>query len=313
MPINLEVFDTYKVLVLGAGASAHLDYPLGSRLSDNILKSTEDPAAPCFIKLREMGFSENLILQFHQAFGRSGQPTIDAFLEKRRDEFMEIGRAAIACELVKYEAEPPLTVRKGNWYFHLSEELTRQIDLNDLGFVLVTFNYDRSLDKFLHDFLWNTYPHQAQSLERHLPILHVHGLLGYLEHQTDREPRRPYKPTDSPEEILASSKCIQFPVELESQHSEEMADARRAIQEARRVVFLGFGYDTTNLRRLGIHHPMAGLQWTGKDKYFGTAYQLPRSAIEKLSQASEGRLILGDSQTTIYDYLLKENCWKKGS
>ena len=101
MPINLEVFDTYIVLVLGAGASAHLGYPLGSRLSDNILKSTKDPAAHCFIHLREMGFSEDLISQFHQAFGRSGQPTVDAFLEKRGDKFMEIGRAAIACELVK--------------------------------------------------------------------------------------------------------------------------------------------------------------------------------------------------------------------
>jgi hypothetical protein len=226
---------------------------------------------------------------------------------------MEIGKAAIACELVKYEAEPPLTVRTGNWYFELSEELTRQIDRNYLGFVLVTFNYDRSLDKFLHDFLWDTYPHQAQSLEHHVPILHVHGFLGYLEHQTDREPRRPYKATDSPEEILASSKCIQVPVELGGRHSEEIVDARRAIQGAKRVVFLGFGYDITNLRRLGIHHPMAGLQWTGKDKYFGTAYQLPKSTIEELSAASEGRLILGDTQATTYDYLLKEDCWKKRS
>ena len=313
MPINLEVFDTYIVLVLGAGASAHLGYPLGSRLSDNILKKTKDPAAPGFIHLREMGFSEDLISQFHQAFGRSGQPTIDAFLEKRGDKFMEIGRAAIACELVKFEDEPPLTVRQGNWYFKLSEEVTRQIDRNDLSLVLVTFNYDRSLDKFLHDFLWNTYSHRAESLERHLPILHVHGFLGYLEHETDRKPRRPYRATDSLEEILASSKCIQVPAELEGQHSQEMADARRAIQGARRVVFLGFGYDTTNLRRLGIYHPMAGLQWTGQDKYFGTAYQLPRSTTEELSAASEGRLILGDSQDTIYDYLLKENCWKKRS
>ena len=313
MPINLEVFDAYTVLVLGAEASAHLGYPLGSRLSDNILKSTKDPAAPCFIQLRKMGFSEDLISQFNEAFGRSGQPTIDAFLEKRGDEFMEIGRAAIACELVKYEAEPPLIVRTGNWYFQLSEEVTRQIDRNDLGFVLVTFNYDRSLDKFLHDFLRNTYPHQVESLERHLPILHVHGFLGYLEHQTDRKPWRPYRATDSLEEILASSKCIQVPVELEGQHSQEMADARRAIQGARRVVFLGFGYDTTNLRRLGVYHPMAGQRWTGEDKYFGTAYQLPRSTTEELSAASEGRLILGDSQTTIFDYLLKENFWKKRS
>jgi hypothetical protein len=312
MLINLDLFDTYTVLVLGAGASAHLGYPVGSQFSDNILESTRDPAAPSFIQLHEMGFSHDLILNFRQVFSASGALAIDAFLEKRQ-EFIEVGRAAIACELVKYEDETPLSVRTGNWYFQLSEQLRREIDRNDVGFVVVTFNYDRSLDKFLHDFLWNTYPQRTQSLEHYVPILHVHGCLGYLEHQTGREPRRPYKPTASSDDILAFSKGIQVPVELANKLSPEMVDARDAIRGAKKVVFLGFGYDSTNLRRLGIDFPLAGQRWIGENKYFGTAYQLPKGRIEELSTASEGRLILGDSGTPIYDYLLRENCWKNRS
>jgi len=146
--------------------------------------------------------------------------------------------------------------------------------------------------------------------------LHVHGRLGYLEHQTDYEPRRPYKSTASSEEILASSRSIRIPVELEGNPlGLEMVDARDAItsKKARQVVFLGFGYDSTNLRRLQIDDPFAGLRWIGDKKYLGTAYNLESSRIEELSAAGERRLTLGDSHTTIYDYLLKENCWKKGS
>jgi hypothetical protein len=313
--INFDLLDTYTVLVLGAGASAHLGYPLGSRLCDNILESTKNPTAHSFIQLHEMGFSENDILAFNRAFGASALPAIDVFLGKR-NEFLELGRAAIACELVKYEDEDRLRRdRQDNWYFELPKKLTAEIDRNYFGFVIVTFNYDRSLDKFLHDFFSATYPQKAQSstIEHYVPILHVHGRLGYLEHQTSQEPRRPYKVTNSSEEILASSKCIQVPVELQNKHSQDMVEAQCAIQEAKRVVFLGFGYDTTNLRRLGIHHPMAGVRWTGDDKYFGTAYDLPKLKIEELSKASERRLILADSSTRIRDYLRNETCWMKWS
>jgi hypothetical protein len=180
--------------------------------------------------------------------------------------------------------------------------------------VLVTFNYDRSLDKFLHDFFLSTYPRRAKSetIEHWIPIYHVHGRLGYLEHQIDRELRRPYKTTTSFEEILTSSKSIQVPVELDGKPlGREMLDARHAItsDKTRKIVFLGFGYDHTNLRRLQIDNPLADLSWIDNKKYLGTAFNLPRSTIEKLSEASQGRLTLGDPKTSVYEFLDQHNCW----
>lgn len=314
MWINLEVFDSYTVIVLGAGASVHLGYPVGATLCDKILRNTEDPSAVCFTQLCEMGFDPDHIWKFHEEFAASGASYIDEFLAKRQ-EFIEVGRAAIASELIKYEDQHKLRCRENNWYFKLTNQVTRQIDRNaPHGLVLVTFNYDRSLDKFLHDFFVTTYPQGAKSetVERWIPIFHVHGRLGYLEHQTDFEPRRPYKPTTSFEEILASSKSIQVPVELEGKPlGSEMVYARHAItsKKARQVVFLGFGYDSTNLRRLQIENPFAGLSWIGDKKYLGTAYNLPRSRIEELSATSQGRLTLGNPTTSVYEFLDNQNCW----
>lgn len=314
MWINLEVFGSYTVIVLGAGASAHLGYPVGGTLCDKILENTEDPNAVSFTQLRDMDFTQDLISNFHEEFAASGASAIDAFLEKRR-EFIEVGRAAIASELIKYEDQNKLRVRENNWYCKLREEVARQIDRNDPhGLVLVTFNYDRSVDKFLHDFFSSTYSQLAKSepVERWVPILHVHGRLGYLEHQRDFEPRRPYKPTASSEEILASSKSIRVPVEIEGKPLDpEMVYARDAITDtkARQVLFLGFGYDSTNLRRLQIDDPLAALKWIDNKKYLGTAYHLPKSRIEKLSAVSQRRLTLGDQNTPIYEFLENQNCW----
>lgn len=312
--MSINDFDTYTVMVLGAGASAHLGYPVGATLCDKILKNTEDPDALSFIQLREMGFLQGFISNFHEEFAASGAFAIDAFLEKR-PEFIEVGRAAIASELIKYEDVGNLRVRKNNWYCKLSDQLSRQIHENDPhGLVLVTFNYDRSLDKFLHDFFTSTCPQRAklQPVEHDVPIFHVHGRLGYLEHQTGFEPRRPYKPTASSEEILASSESIQVPAELQGKPlGREMVDARYAITsiKAKQVVFLGFGYDSTNLRRLQIDDPRGGLRWNAAKKYLGTAYGVSKSTIDKLSAASQGRLTLGDRTTAIYEFLDNQNCW----
>jgi hypothetical protein len=42
------------VLVLGAGASAHLGFPLGPKLCSEITDNTSDPHATSFIELTEM-------------------------------------------------------------------------------------------------------------------------------------------------------------------------------------------------------------------------------------------------------------------
>ncbi|MDZ4341559.1 MAG: hypothetical protein U1E51_03875, partial [Candidatus Binatia bacterium] len=92
------------VLILGAGASIDYGFPLGRILITNLcgsLKSERDP----YVKfLVSCGFDFGLITAFRESLEFSGQPSIDAFLENRV-EFLDVGKAAIACDLIPAESE----------------------------------------------------------------------------------------------------------------------------------------------------------------------------------------------------------------
>lgn len=283
------------VLVLGAGASAHLGYPLGTELTGNIIKNTGDRSGSSFQQLVEMGFDKDLICTFSEECGKSVAPSIDEFLSHRPD-FVDVGRACIAQELIKYEDDQPLRSRNNNWYAcWLRDQAKQAIEANISGPLVVTFNYDRSLDKFLYDFVSSTYPGRADSLLRDIVVFHVHGRLGYLDHEAARGFARPYSKRACAADIRTSSEGIRVPAQLEDDYGREMLLAQRAVKQAKRVIFLGFGYDPTNLERLRVG------DWAGTNKYFGTAYHLPPLRYEELLQ--ESRLRLGDANTQILEYL----------
>jgi len=291
------------VLVLGAGASAHLGYPLGLKLTENMIENTHDLSSSSFRQLVEMGFSGDLISEFSDHLAKSLPPSIDEFLSHRR-EFVDIGRACIGQELIKYEDEKIVRSRNNNWYAcWLRDQAKEAIEKNILGPIVVTFNYDRSLEKFLGDFISSTYPQRGDSSGGVIPVFHVHGRLGYLDHEAAKGFSRPYSKNASLEDILASSRGIRVPVELEYDYGEEMLSSQQAIRQAKRVIFLGFGYDSTNLEHLRVEDPWGGPSWVGTNKYFGTAYHLSLARRQQLLKDSAGRLSLGDANTQVLEYL----------
>jgi hypothetical protein len=64
--------------------------------------------------------------EFRDAFLKSGQSAVDAFLE-HRPEFLEVGTLAMAFCLIPFEDEKrlyqPDERRGGDWYGYLSEKL----------------------------------------------------------------------------------------------------------------------------------------------------------------------------------------------
>ena len=92
---------------------------------------------------------------------------------------------------------------------------------------------------------------------RAIPVIHVHGSLGALDWQNPIL-GRPYSSSltgrleDTVGKAADSIKIIH-----ESSKNKEFQQAREAIAEAVRVVFLGFGYHETNLTRLfgGVKAP----------------------------------------------------------
>jgi hypothetical protein len=74
------------------------------------------------------GYSPDGFFRFREAFWKSGQPSVDAFLEWRPD-FIAIGKLAIAYCLLPFEDESKLFTppgnRGGDWYEYLSVKLNR--------------------------------------------------------------------------------------------------------------------------------------------------------------------------------------------
>jgi hypothetical protein len=111
---NASLITTKTVFVLGAGASEPFGLPLGSRLYDLVI----DDFGPSRRHVEEFKnttpFSDRAIGQFVQALHYSGLTSVDAFLE-RRTEFVDIGKAAMALELLKREKHGDLWDAGRNW------------------------------------------------------------------------------------------------------------------------------------------------------------------------------------------------------
>jgi hypothetical protein len=290
-------------LVLGAGASSHVGFPLGPELLSTIIKNTLDPDGNSVQELLAMAFPQETIRSFHEQLEKSFPQSIDEFLEDRA-EFIDVGRASIAQVLIRHENEGLLRNRDDNWYRLLRDRIKENIGRYRPGPLIVTFNYDLSLDKFLYDFISSTFPRYAtiNAFEGVVHILHVHGRLGYLDYEAPRTRSRSYGGTVRPGEILAASQDIRVPSQLTNDHGGDMAYAKEAIKQAKRVIFLGFGYDDTNLHRLGVDNWEPG-------KYFGTAYGLGEARIQRLLNVSQKRLSLALSTLRIYEYLASAACW----
>jgi hypothetical protein len=71
------------VLVLGAGASHHLLFPLGRGLRQLIVDNLKTPTSPMFSVLVELSYGEHAILEFMKTLERSFSPSVDVFLEKQ--------------------------------------------------------------------------------------------------------------------------------------------------------------------------------------------------------------------------------------
>jgi hypothetical protein len=244
------------VFVLGAGASHPYEFPLGEQLVKKIVDG-----------LKERNFSQevaaaaggpDLVKSFADNLGASGRPSIDAFLETRR-EFLGIGKAAIARVLTEYEVDHHVSTNRPTegWYHYLfNEMLTRTADrFLDNRLTIVTFNFDRSFERALVLSLQANYAlseHDAAQLAQGIPVHHVHGQLGEL-WATDDHTTRPYRPLP-PDPVARRIELQKAARQIRIVHEEvegsTLKAAQVALSKAEVICFLGFGYHATNVERL---------------------------------------------------------------
>lgn len=244
-----------KVLVLGAGASHSYGFPLGGELRRRILGIGPYEAEHAgIIGSASEPIDVAKILEFRKAFEFSQMYSIDAFLG-RRPEFAEIGKRCIAAVLLGCESVDEL-ISTGSTRDHWYQYLFNQYSVNDwpdLSFKdisIVTFNYDRSLEHFLHIALSNTYAKSSEEVNkklRGLRIVHVYGALS--ESLPDEDGYFAYDGAINPRKVeLAAQKLVVIPEGRND--SPNLVKARNWLESADRIAFLGFGFDTINVERL---------------------------------------------------------------
>lgn len=182
------------VFVLGAGASAVFDFPVGKALFAQVCQNLHSIKGRKSSLMKEfrtcISFSDEEIGDFCTQLQYSASTSVDAFLE-HRTEFLDLGKAAMAFMLVRCESSDALwTFADANWLSFIFNRMNTPFEefaATPISFI--TFNYDRSLEHFLHTSLQYKYRKdgkQCAAVLCKIPIIHLHGRLGYLPWQDDK-------------------------------------------------------------------------------------------------------------------------------
>lgn len=229
-------------------------YPLGAQLVNDLCRQ------------RNSGTNNDLPMNwtvedadhFLTRLSRAGHYSIDAFLETVPDQ-ADLGKYLMAREMKRHEnidrLFPP---NDSGWYQYLFNCLLENNSAS--GFAssrlsIITFNYDRSLEAYLHEALIARFEmpsDEASSTLSHIPIIHVHGSLGQY-------PIIPYVPQCEIDELLEISRQIQIIHEVPDPKdgfcNREFERANQLLNDAERIIFLGFGFHPDNIRRFRFFSP----------------------------------------------------------
>ncbi|HEU5068838.1 MAG TPA: hypothetical protein VFV96_00305 [Verrucomicrobiae bacterium] len=242
------------VIIAGAGASKPYGLPLGRELRDLVLKiRTTDSNLKL---LKQFNISQEDFRGFRADLQMSAISTVDSFLEKR-PTWMTVGKIAMAMALDGKENEEklfPPNHPRDHWY----ESLWQSLNCNSWSALkkkrvrVVTFNYDRTFECYFCGVIANNLRVSRSKAAEWLTeefVVHPHGTLGKYkgEHLHWMSMERP----DQYERIKLASKSIVVISEANTKTAAFSA-ARSLLKASDNFVFLGFGYHSKNMERLGF-------------------------------------------------------------
>jgi hypothetical protein len=142
---------------------------------------------------------------------------------------------------------------------------------------IVTFNYDRCIEHFLHSSLQNFYrvtPQVATSLLSNLTIHHAYGQLGPLT-QNQQGDVVSFGDQVAGNMLVSVAKRLKTFTEGTNENESHVRDIRRLMHYAERIAFLGFAYDPQNLQLL---YGTSGIpKKEHRTGVYGTAYEVSHS------------------------------------
>jgi len=161
---------------------------------------------------------------------------------------------------------------------------------------IITFNYDRSIENYLlNKFMFNYKLSEQEAIEnvKSIPIIHPYGSLGQLHMLADKnEFARHYNTAANDKVIRACMDSIKIIYE-DLDIDKYFKKAYKLLEQAKIVIFLGFGYHKENLERLKLREIL-----TNGKTIFGTTKGFEFGEIQKLrNDLGSGGAVIRISET----------------
>jgi len=307
-----------QVLIIGAGGSFVYKFPLGDQLFKRIKNNF-----PIHVSQHLAGFTRHYhgnrafidASEFSNQIKNITGISIDKYLNLNSD-LLELGKKAIAAEIIDCEKQslnPVFDYVDNDWYTYLFSKMMEGLDsiddiVENFGkyISIITFNYDRSLENFLFNNLYEILKKKLKKNEiveifESIPFIHVYGKTGYLEWESNKDDNLvvPFKNLENVPYVLASKIANMIEIIYEQRKDkDEIQNAKALIEKADRILFLGFGFDTLNLRILGMPDNIEN------KKIFGTAFQQTENERIHIKNLLKGKSKTGvDINITEFDCL----------
>jgi hypothetical protein len=271
------------VFILGAGASCPFGFPSGDKLLRDLAVRASLGAVDTTAFAASWRGDE--LKNFRKLLHESAPQSIDDFLQDHKDQFLRLGKLALARELIQYEQHSmlcSLTIQPHwkdgdqHWLRLLWSKIRPPADdpeallSNCVSFIV--YNYDRCVEHFLTVALASTCRltwQYAYEIVGRLQIIHPHGLLAPYWPLSPEMPGRPraghrhFDATQTESAMELAANHIHLFWEEGQEQQKARAAMRAALGPAKAVVFLGFGFLKSNMESLRPMLPVNNVEVYG--------------------------------------------------
>lgn len=271
------------IFVIGAGASAEANLPVGEALKEQIarlldirFKHFDQNTGDLLISAAFRHISNDINPHLQASWTiRDGMPisiSIDNFLHAHNGNTLieQCGKIAITRAILDAESKSlmytnyrelqkgfDLSKLKDTWYVKLWQLISEGCNINDIktrfqeiGFIV--FNYDRCLEHFLFNAIqryFNVNEQCAAEILENCWIYHPYGQVGELPY-SDKKTAVSFGCEPDPNQLVKISNSIKTFTESTDESSKEILELRNKISQTDKLVCLGFAFHAQNVEIL---------------------------------------------------------------
>jgi hypothetical protein len=326
------LFRANTVLVIGAGASAELGFPLGDGLLKDIAQRIDisydfgrlgrgdyvvADALRNKLNARQdvTQYNEHLHSAWQIVKSSKQALSIDNVLDALEDPRASlVGKFGIVRSILSAENKSPLSkwlahfpndidisALDGTWLDHLTRLLTegrRKSAIGDIfeNLSIINFNYDRSIEQYLPFSLANYYGLEPAVIREVMPtlsILRPYGKAGSLPWEADGAGVE-FGGCDAGAVEKAAEMILTFTEQVKDRAL--LGAIRRTLESAERIIFLGFGFHRQNLKVLEC----AGLPHV---EILATSFGISKSDSASIQTELENSFELSQHDVLNHDYV----------